>query len=447
MDQLQIPRVGFSNWIVPNLSISLVNEIYTTLPDGTSYPVQAGNLALGSAVNQSFTTSSGPSINASLIPGWFYEQGVTGNTYGLHIGSAAMGIPLSLWLGGYDRSRVLGPVSSQPCFQNRLRIDLLDLGIGVDNGASPFNFSSRQNILDQGNSSMGDSTSVIIDSLFTYRPKFQLYVWDVNDADYGPIVTSPSFLSFTFRASNLPQSNLTIKVPFQLLNLTLEAPISSEPTQYFPCRPPLAGGGYTLGRAFLQAAFVGVDWNSDTGTWFLAQAPGPNTAKTPQQETLTTTVSSSSDSWSDSWAGHWTPIKETSSTINSTNATAVSGNTASTESSTPKAGLSAGAKAGIGVGCGLVGALLIGIGLYLYRSHSHSRLASASSSQQTASAMTSDDPSTIPLKGYYQPQDRQDQAIAEAPGPEPVELTGAEQPAIELGSGQAARQELGTDSR
>ena len=168
MDQLQIPRVGFSNWVVPNLSISLVNEIYTTLPDGTSYPVQVGNLALGSAINQSFTTGFGPSINASLIPGWFYDQGVTGNTYGLHIGSAAMGIPLSLWLGGYDRSRVLGPVSSQPCFQNRLRIDLLDLGIGVDNGASPFNFSSRHNILDQGNSSMGDSTSVTIDSLCRY---------------------------------------------------------------------------------------------------------------------------------------------------------------------------------------------------------------------------------------------------------------------------------------
>ena len=168
MDQLQIPRVGFSNWVVPNLSITLVNEIYATLPDGTSYPVQVGNLALGSAVNQTFTTGSGPSINASLIPGWFYEQGVTGNTCGLHIGSAAMGIPLSLWLGGYDRSRVLGPVSSQPCFQNRLRIDLLDVGIGVDNGASPFNFSSRQNILDQGNFSMGDSTSVIIDSLCRY---------------------------------------------------------------------------------------------------------------------------------------------------------------------------------------------------------------------------------------------------------------------------------------
>ena len=255
-------------------------------------------------------------------------------------------------------------------------------------------------------------------------------------------------MSFTFRASNLQQSNLTIKVPFQLLNLTLEAPISSEPTQYFPCRSPLAGGGYTLGRAFLQAAFVGVDWNSDTGSWFLAQAPGPNTAKTPQQEILTTTVSSSSNAWSDSWAGHWNPIKETSSTVNSTNATTSSGNTVSTESSTPKTGLSTGVKAGIGVGCGVVGALLIGIGLYLYRSHSHSRLASISSTQQTESAMNSDDPSTIPLKGYYQPQALQTQTIAEAPGPEPVELTGAEQPAIELvGSGQIARQELGIDSR
>ena len=61
--------------------------------------------------------------------------------------------------------------------------------------------------------------------------------------------------------------------------------------------------------------------------------------------------------------------------------------------------------------------------------------------------MTSDDPSNIPLKGYYQPEATQTQTIAEAPGPKPMELAGAEQPAIELGSGQIARQELGINSR
>ena len=40
-------------------------------------------------------------------------------------------------------------------------------------------------------------------------------------------------------------------------------------------RRATAGGEYTLGRAFLQAAFVGVNWEPDVGLWFLAQAPGP----------------------------------------------------------------------------------------------------------------------------------------------------------------------------
>ena len=62
------------------------------------------------------------------------------------------GIPLSLWLGGYDQSRVIGPVSSQSYQGGGFAIDLLDVGIGVDNGASPFNFSAKQGILAQGNS-------------------------------------------------------------------------------------------------------------------------------------------------------------------------------------------------------------------------------------------------------------------------------------------------------
>jgi hypothetical protein len=42
----------------------------------------------------------------------------------------------------------------------------------------------------------------------------------------------------------------------------------------------------TLGRAFLQAAFICVNWGAnDTGkgSWMLAQAPGPNT---PSQEVV-----------------------------------------------------------------------------------------------------------------------------------------------------------------
>jgi hypothetical protein len=75
------------------------------------------------------------------------------------------------------------------------------------------------------------------------------------------IISSPAFLSFTFRLNMSTSQNITINVPFGLLNLTLTTPIVANPTQYFPLRPGQGpSGSYELGRAFMQAAFVGVNW-------------------------------------------------------------------------------------------------------------------------------------------------------------------------------------------
>lgn len=57
---------------------------------------------------------------------------------------------------------------------------------------------------------------------------------------------------------------------------------------------PYNGSVYTLGRAFLQAAFIGVNWQpqSPPGNWFLAQAPGPNTASAALTVPIAATASS-----------------------------------------------------------------------------------------------------------------------------------------------------------
>jgi hypothetical protein len=123
------------------------------------------------------------------------------------------------------------------------------------------------------------------------------------------IVSSPSYLSFTFRLNSAVSQNITIRVPFSLLNLTLTSPIISTPTLYFPCFPGQAPGGiFSLGRSFLQAAFIGVNWRTGNGVWFLAQAPGPNTpttiAPTPIQPTDNSIISSTTV-WADTWSGFW----------------------------------------------------------------------------------------------------------------------------------------------
>ena len=348
------------NQVVANLSMNLVTKLQTIYPDGSQYPVQVGQLSLGAPQdNQTFD-----SVNASLIPNYLQDKNfIPSSSYGLHIGSAALNLPLSLWLGGYDSSRVLGPISSQPLpASNLFTIDLLDIGIGVDHGGSPFNYSQRHGLLAANNASISTSVPVtmnpgapymylpnstcqamVADLPVTYNSKFGLYFWNTQDPKYASIISSPSYLSLTFRDLT---DNLTIKVPFQLLNLTLDAPLVSQATPYFPCQPPNNATGYSLGRAFLQAAFIGVNWEKGNGNWFLAQAPGPNTALTPVQKPITTsTIDGSTANWSDTWKTVWTALPDL-------NASSPSGPQVSKVTTTPpkKSTVSGGAIAGIVIG-------------------------------------------------------------------------------------------------
>jgi hypothetical protein len=149
------------------------------------------------------------------------------------------------------------------------------------------------------------------------------------------------------------------------LNLTLQAPLVDADTPYFPCMP--TSNNYLLGRSFLQAAFVAVNWGTGegAGNWFLAQAPGPNVPSTPSVtaiEVTDTTVKSSQDSWEASWSSHWTPLPSSSSISSGTPSGPTSGPTSD-------GGLSIGAKAGIGVGCAVVALIILAaIGFLCIRS-------------------------------------------------------------------------------
>jgi hypothetical protein len=376
---------------IPDLSFQVILYGYYTLPNGTNYLPEVGTLALGAeGINQSYP-SVGPitNFNASLISGYLYETDqIASNSYGLHIGSSALGIPGSAFVGGYDQSRVLGEVTAQSYALYSLPIDLLDIGIGVAEAASPFTYPSKSGLLAQGNSSIGVALQVLIEATIpylylpgstcdaiasqlpvTFQPDYGLYFWNTSDPQYMRIVTSPAYLSFTFRMNRSDSQNMTINVPFKLLNLTLEEPLAHTPTQYFPCRPVTNGGSYTLGRAFLQAAFVGVNWQSDlNGSWFLAQAPGLNTPSTAVVTPIRfsdTSISSSSNQWIDSWKGSWTVLDESSSSSNTTatgsdtTPSATNSSASSTSSSLGTKGISHSAIAGIILGCVAVALALL----------------------------------------------------------------------------------------
>ncbi|CAG7961503.1 unnamed protein product [Penicillium salamii] len=366
---------------VVDADIIVIKEGTQIYPGGQTYPVQVGHLSLGAGeINQTFQTWK--EIQSTLVASWLWNgtHEIPSYSYGMHVGSASHNIPGSLILGGYDKSRALGDISAQPHTGNSAPIQLLEISLGVAAGGSPWEFPRKSGLLAQGNSSLTSGTSVLANVVdpyiylpqsscdaiaaelpVTHNPDLGLYLWNTDDTQYTKIVTSASYLAFTFIKDNTNDQNITIRVPFQLLNLTLEAPLVKKPTRYFPCFG--TEGTYALGRAFFQAAFIGVNYGTGNGigNWFLAQAPGPgiSTSSIIVTEAGATELTGSSDSWAETWTSHWTPLPgSTDSTIKDSTE---GSNTNSTLPKNPKdegSSLSLGDRVGIGAGAGAVGLIL-----------------------------------------------------------------------------------------
>ena len=361
---------------VPNSTISAVNQQHIYLPDGLDYSIEVGSLSLGAPGR------GPPGLN---FPGYLAMQNVTSsNSFSLHYGSASLGLTASLVWGGYDQNRVLGKVGSFPLFQpSKLMVPtLLDVQVGVESGQSPFiDGSSFMGLLEQ-NSTLKNGQPAIINPIVPYlfmsagtcaaiaqqlpvtlHPDIGLYIWNVTDPQFRRILSSSAYLAFVFESS--PDANITIKVPFQLLNLTLEPPIVKYRQSYFPCRPFNSSdgdGNYFLGKAFLQAAFIGINW--ETETYFMAQAPGPEVSQPMIQSIGPSDMSVSSlsiEAFATSWSKSWTLLTSQSNGVtigNGLNANTTTtgsppkGSTTSPHGSIKSASrpLSIGAKVGAGFG-------------------------------------------------------------------------------------------------
>lgn len=373
-----------------NITLSAVAASNYTLPDASHYPMEVGSLSLGAPqTKQNYNLAQG-----WTVPGWLRDDNDTAsNSFGLHYGSASLNLTGSLVFGGYDKSRVLGSVGSFDLgFNNSMVASLINISFGVENGGSPFKDGLIPGGLLQENSS-SNSISTIINPIIpylllseatcsaiaqnlpvTFSPSLGLYVWNTADPLYTSILKAPTYLSFTFL--NVGTTHLTINVPLQLLNLTLTPPLVSKTQQYFPCRPYTAtnteagNGVYFLGRAFLQAAFVGVNW--EQGKFFMAQAPGPAVGASqivPMDPTATTIASNDISEFAGSWVGtqYWTAL--------SLNSKAPSGGGGGGGRGAVR--LSGGAIAGIVVGAIIGAVLLLSVILFCVRRRRRSSLNAA----------------------------------------------------------------------
>ncbi|XXG98608.1 hypothetical protein Hte_004933 [Hypoxylon texense] len=414
-----VDTVDFGGATIENVSLALLDQSYMAYPDGTWYPLTVGCLGIGApdTINQSFSNSYGPAINASLIPGYLFEQEtVASNSFGMHIGSANPKMPGSFYFGGYDQNRIVGEVLTFEDDYTKA-ITLKDISIKVMDGSSPWEYESLGGLLASGNSSINSGgVQVSVDGCspylslpkstcdaiakelpVTYNEDLGLYLWNTNDSKYTQIVSSPSVLDFVFIGDSNTQ-NVSISVPFRHLNLTLTAPLVDKPTQYFPCYTGPANA-YTLGRAFLQDAFVGANWGSKS--WWLAQAPGPNIPSPSVVELANgDSVKASSNDWKESWSGSWKALspEEVSGSVSVSAPTASntpsSTNGTTVEAANPSTGLSTGAQAGIGVGVGIAGLAIVGAIVFFFMRRR--KAASPDGAPSAAAPQASD-------QGYYAP--------------------------------------------
>ena len=363
-----------------NASLASASSGNITYPNGNIGGVPLGTLALGAdKIVQEFGQNPenvSQNINAYTFPGWLYDNQLTPSySYGLHIGSAAFNYPGSLVFGGYDRGRVIAPVTA---FSAERAVQLIDISIGVLSGGSPFNFTSKEKLLSTGRVSIWPDPLAPYLSLpretcdnlasvlpITFDENLKYYLWDTNDPSFAKIISSPSYLGFTFPPTAGAADNVVIKVPFTLLNLTLSAPITDTPKQYFPCVP--TEFEHKLGRAFLQAAFIGRNWKMKT-SW-LAQAPGPGPARQGLGEGQHKDIADDDtmiegfegdDLFFNSWKEQWSLLANQGG----------NGSKAGVDDNTStSSGLSTGPKAGIGIGAGLgTIALLVALAFYWKRS-------------------------------------------------------------------------------
>jgi hypothetical protein len=385
---LQATTVGsFSYW---NSSLVIIEDISITNPDGSKRGPELGALALGGPeMSQKFATDSTrattPMVGFSYSGGAFNKSDTKSFSYGLQIGSAFHGYTGSLIFGGYDKGRLIGPYTAF----NKVPL-LLDVSIGVATGGSPWDFKEKKELL-LSNTSQVTTLSALPDPRQTYihlpgktceeiakhiPVKFdstlKYWLWDTESSMYKTIISSPAYLGFTFPPAPGASSNVTIKVPFSLLNLTLDKPITKKPTAYFPCQSyePPSGSSYILGRAFLQAAFIGRNWNRQI-SW-LSQAPGPGVSKNglgnvmldiEDKDLDLPDVFTNQSLFTQSWANYWTPLPDPKSS----NTPASPNPSTSTTPPSSSPGLSIPTKVGIGLGSAAVLLLAIGVLLLFLR--------------------------------------------------------------------------------
>ena len=178
--------------------------------------------------------------------------------------------PGSLVLGGYDQGAFEGPAISisnvanlaltvnarsivlSNTLQGTVSVthDLLSLPMALDSTVSQLWLP--QVVCDELEASLG----------LTYDPSTELYL--VNSTAHAKLIELAPTIAFTLAADGTSNDTTTIVLPYAAFDLQASPPMYNTTANYFPLRR--ASKRSVLGRAFLQEAYLVVDWDRSNFT-------------------------------------------------------------------------------------------------------------------------------------------------------------------------------------
>ncbi len=106
----------------------------------------------------------------------------------------------------------------------------------------------------------------------TYNETAELYF--VNDTVHDKLLSQNPNVTFTLGPASTDGSTVDIVMQYGSFDLTADYPIVNNATRYFPLKQAQNDSQYTLGRAFLQDAYVIADY--DRSNFSVSQAVFPN---------------------------------------------------------------------------------------------------------------------------------------------------------------------------
>ncbi|KAL8910796.1 MAG: hypothetical protein Q9171_003932 [Xanthocarpia ochracea] len=172
----------------------------------------------------------------------------------------------SLTLGGYDQSRF---TPNNMTFSFAPDTDR-DIVVGIQSITSIDQDGTTQDLLPTGINAYIDSTIAqiwlpleackLFESAFglTYDSENQLY--PVNDTLHEKLLGQNASITFTLGNSDSGGQSIDITLPYDSFDLQAKPPFAANTTRYFPLQRAANGTQYTLGRTFLQEAYLTVDW-------------------------------------------------------------------------------------------------------------------------------------------------------------------------------------------